>query len=84
MGVQRQEMSEGSGWLEKAKIKMVVVLKKTLGSLLDIKEVKPVNFKGNQLWIITGRTDAEAEAPILWSPVAKNQLIGKDPDAGKD
>ena len=77
-------MSEGSGWLEKAKIKMVVVLKKTLGSLLDIKEVKPVNFKGNQLWIITGRTDAEAEAPILWSPVAKNQLIGKDPDAGKD
>ena len=48
MGVQWQELSEGSGRLEKAKIKMVVVLKKTLGSLLDIKEVKPVNSKGNQ------------------------------------
>ena len=61
-----------------------LVLEKTLESLLDCKEIKPVNPKGNQLWIFTGRTDAEAEAPILWPPDAKNWLIGKDPDAGKD
>ena len=47
-------------------------------------EIKPVNPKGNQLWILIGRTDAEAEAPILWPPDVKNWLIGKDPDAGKD
>ena len=52
--------------------------------LLDSKEIKPVNPKGNQSWIFIGRTDAEAEAPILWPPGAKSQLIGKDPDAGKD
>ena len=51
---------------------------------LDCKEVKPVNPKGNQSWISIGRTDAEAETPILWPPHAKNWLIGKDPDAGKD
>ena len=50
----------------------------------DNKEIKPVNPKGNQLWIFIGRTDAEAEAPILWPPDVKNWLIGKDPDAGKD
>ena len=61
-----------------------MVLDKTLESLLDIKEVKPVNPKGNQSWMFIGRTDAEAEAPILWPPDAKNGLIGKDPDAGKD
>ena len=61
-----------------------VVLEKTLESLLDSKEIKPVNPKGNQLWIFTGRTDAEVEAPILWAPDAKSQLIGEDPDAGKD
>ena len=60
-----------------------VVLEKTLESPLDCK-IKPVNPKGNQPWIFIGRTDAEAEAPILWLPDAKNQLIGKDPDAGKD
>ena len=60
------------------------VLKKTLESPLDCKEIKPVNLKGNQSWIFTGRTDAEAETPILWLPDAKNWLIGKDPDAGKD
>ena len=48
------------------------------------KEIKPVNPKGNQSWIFTGRTDVEAEAPILWPPDAKSQLIRKDPDAGKD
>ena len=53
-------------------------------SPLDSKEIKPVNPKGNQLWIFIGRTDAEAEAPILWPSDAKSQLIGKDPDAGKD
>ena len=62
----------------------IVVLEKTLESPLDSKEIKPVNPEGNQLWIFTGRTDAEAEAPILWPPDVKSQLIGKDPDAGKD
>ena len=57
---------------------------KTLESPLDCKEIKPVNPKGNQPWIFIGRTDIEAEAPILWPPDAKNQLIRKDPDAGKD
>ena len=60
-----------------------VVLETTLDSPLDSK-IKPVNPKGNQLWIFTGRTDDEAEAPILWTPDAKSLLIGKDPDAGKD
>ena len=59
-----------------------VVLEKTLGSPLDSK-IKPVNPKGNQFWIFIGRTDAEAEAPILRPPDLKNWLIGKDPDAGK-
>ena len=55
-----------------------------LQSLLDCKEIQPVNPKGNQLWIFTGKTDAKAETPILWPPDVKSQLIGKDPDAGKD
>ena len=55
-----------------------------LESPLDCKEVQPVHPKGNQFWIFIGRTDAEAETPILWPPDAKNWLIGKDPDAGKD
>ena len=61
-----------------------VVLEKTLESLLDCKEIQPVHPKGNQPWIFIRRTDAEAETPILWPPDAKNQLTGKDPDAGKD
>ena len=61
-----------------------MVLEKTLESPLDNKESKTVNPKGNQPRIFIGRTNAEAEAPILWPPDAKNQLIGKDPDAGKD
>ena len=66
-----------------------MVLEKTLESPLYSKEIKPVNPKGNQSWIFIGRTeadllDAKAEAPIIWSPDAKNWLIGKDPDAGKD
>ena len=61
-----------------------VVLEKTLESPLDSMEIKSVTPKGNQRWIFIGRTDAEAEAPILWPSDAKNQLTGKDPDAGKD
>ena len=63
---------------------ITVVLEKTLESPLDYKEIKPVNFKGNQYWIFTGRMDAEAETPILRLPDVKNWLTGKDPDAGKD
>ena len=60
-----------------------VVLEKTLESPLDSKEILPVHPKGNQSWIVIGRTDAEAETPILWPPDVKNWLIGKDPDVGK-
>ena len=62
----------------------IVVLEKTLESPFVSKEIKPVNPKGNQFWMFIGRMDAEAEAPILWPPNAKSQLIGKDPDDGKD
>ena len=61
-----------------------MVVEKTLESLLDSKEIKPVNPKGNQFRIFIERTDAEAETPILRPPDVKNRLIGKDPDAGKD
>ena len=61
-----------------------VVLEKTLESPSDSKEIKPVNLKGNQPWILIGRTDAEAEAPIFWPPDAKSWLTEKDLDAGKD
>ena len=60
------------------------MLEKTLENPLDCKEIKPVNPKGNQPWIFIGKTDAEAEAPVLWPPDAKNLLIWKDSDAGKD
>ena len=61
-----------------------MVLEKTFESPLDYKEIQPVNPKGNQSWIFTGSTDAEAETPILWPLDAKNWLIGKDPENGKD
>ena len=61
-----------------------MVLEKTLESPLDSKKVKPVNPKGNQTCIFIGRTDAEAIAPVLWPPDANSQLIGKNPDVGKD
>ena len=61
-----------------------VVLEKTLESPLDCKEIRPVHPKGNEFWILIGRADAKAETPICRPPDAKNQLIGKDPDAGKD
>ena len=62
----------------------IVVLEKTLENPLDSKEIKPVNPKGNQSWKLIGRTDAEAEALILWPPDEKSWLTGKNPDAGKD
>ena len=61
-----------------------MVLEKTLESPLDCKEIQPVRPKGNQSWILIGKTDAEAEAPILWPPDGKIWLIGKDPDSGQD
>ena len=61
-----------------------VVVEKTLESPLDCKKIQPVHPKGDQSWVFTGRTDAEAETPILWPPDAKSWLIGKDPDAGRD
>ena len=61
-----------------------VVLEKTLQSPLDCKKIQPVHPKGNQSWIFNGRTDVEAETPILWPPDVKNWLIWKDPDAGKE
>ena len=70
------------GWAPKNWFFQNVVLEKILESLMDSKEIKPVNPKGNQLWIFIGKTDAEA--PILWTPDVKSQLIGKDSDAGKD
>ena len=72
------------GWMPKNWHCQTVVLEKTLESPLDSKEIKKVNPKGNQPWIFIERTDAEAEAPILWPPNAKSWLTGKDPDAGKD
>ena len=60
------------------------MLEKTLESPLDCKEIQPINPKGNQSWIFIGKTDAEAETPILWPPDEKNWLIGKDPGAGKN
>ena len=80
----KRELDHKEGWMLKNWNFWIVVLQKTLESPLDCKEKKPVNPKGNQTWIFIGRTDAEAEASILWLPDAKNWLIGKDSDAGKD
>ena len=77
------ELGHKEGWAPKNWCFWIVLLEKALESPLDYKEMKPVNPKGNQLWIFTGRTDSEAEAPILWSRL-QSRLIGKDPDAGKD
>ena len=78
------ELDHKEGWVPRNWCSQTVILEKTLESPLDSKEIKPVNPKGNQSWIFIGRTDAEAEAPILWPPEAKTWLIRKDPDAGKD
>ena len=77
-------LNNKKGWAPKNWCFWTVVLEKTLESTLDSKEIKPVNPKGNQPWIFIGRTGAEAEAPVLWPPDVKSQLIGKEPDAGKD
>ena len=61
-----------------------MVLEKTLESPLDCKEIQPVHPKGDQSWVLIGRTDAEAETPILWPPHVESCLIGEDPDAGRD
>ena len=78
------ELDYKESWARKNWCFWIVVLEKIFESLLDCKEIKPVNPKGNQSWIFIGRTDAEAETPILWPPHAKSWLIGKDPDAGRD
>ena len=61
-----------------------MVLEKNLESPLDCKEIQPVHHKGDQSWVFIGRTDVEAETPVLWPPDAKSWFICKDPDAGKD
>ena len=76
------ELDHKEGWALKNWWLLTVVLKKTLESPLESKEIKPVNPKGNQPWVFIGRTDAEA--PIIWLPDEKSQLTGKDPDDGKD
>ena len=78
------ELDHKESWAPKNWCFWTVVLEKTLESPLNCKEIKPVNSKGNQSWIFIGRTDAEAEAPILWAPDVKGWLIRKDRDAGKD
>ena len=78
------ELRHKEGWVPNNWCFQTVVPEKTLESPLDCKKTKPVNPKENQPWITTERTDAEAGAPIFWSPDAKNRLIEKDPDAGKD
>ena len=78
------ELDYKESWAPKNWCFWTGVLEKTLESLLDCKEIKPVYPKGNQSWIFTGRTDAEAEDLILWPPDAKSWLIWKDPDAEKD
>ena len=78
------ELDYKESWAPKNWCFWTVVLEKTLESLLNCKEIQPVHPKGNQSWIFIGRTDAEAETPILWPPDVKSQVIWKDPDAGKD
>ena len=78
------ELNYKESWVPKNWSFWTVVLEKTLESPLDCKEIQPVSSKGNQFWIFIGRTDTEAEIPIIWPPVAKNWFIGKAPDAGHD
>ena len=79
-----EELDCKESWVLKNWCFWTVVLEKTLESPLDCKEIQPVYSKGDQSWVFIGRTDVEAETPKLWPPDAKNWLIWKDPDAGKD
>ena len=78
------ELDYKENWVPKNWCFWTVVLEKTLESPLDCKEIQPVHPKGDQPWIFIGRTDVEAETPILWPPDAKSWLFWKDPDVGKD
>ena len=78
------ELDYKESWAPKNWCFWTVVLEETLESPLDCTEIQPVRPKGDQSWVFIGRTDAEAETPILWPPDTKSWLIGKDPDAGKD
>ena len=78
------ELDYKESWVLKNWCFWTVVLEKTLESPLDCKETQALPPKGDQYWVSIGRTDVEAETPILWPPDAKNWLLGKDPDAGKD
>ena len=78
------ELDYKESWEQKNWCFWTVLLKKTLESPLDCKEIQPVHPKGDQSWVFIGRTDVEAETPILWTPYGKSWLIWKDPDAGKD
>ena len=78
------ELDYKKSWAPKNWYFWTVVLEKTLESPLDCKEIQPVHPKGDQSWVFIGRTDAEAETPIFWPLDAKNWLIWKDPDSGKD
>ena len=82
--VQMWELNHEEGWVLKNWCFRIVVLEKTLESPLNFKEIQPVHPKGDQSWVFIGRTDVEAETPILWPPDVKTWLIWKDPDAGKD
>ena len=82
--IQMWELDNKKSWEPKNWCFRTVVLEKTLESPLDSKKIKPVNSKGNQPWIFIGRTDAKAEAPILWPSDDESQFIRKDPDAWKD
>ena len=77
------ELNHKEGWAPKKWCFQTVVLRKSLESPSDWKEIKPVDLKGNQPWIFIGKTDSEVEAPVLWPPDAKSRLTGKDPDLGK-
>ena len=78
------ELDYKESWVPKNWCFWIVALEKTLGSPLDCKEIQPVHPKGDQSWVFTGRTDIEADTPILWPRDAESWLIWKDPDAGKD
>ena len=82
-GYESWTLKKAEHWRIDAFDQLILVLEKTLESPLDCKMIKPVHPKGNQSWIFIGRTDAKAEAPILWPPDARDWLFGKDPDAEK-